>query len=103
MTAWNIAVWAAVAITTAYFVAVVLALCFICDPLRSYWMSFSPTWEEPWHCADGKWLNYFIGIVSVISDFYAIALPLAVLEQAELQISWKQKWTTYFFFVLGIR
>lgn len=60
------------------------------------------SWEEAWHCVDAQWLNYFIGIVSVISDLYAIALPLAVLEHAELHISWKQRWTTYVFFLLGI-
>lgn len=101
--AWDIAIWVAIGATAAYFLAVTLAFCFICDPLWSYWMSFSSTWQVSWHCADGQWLNYFIGIFSVISDVYAIALPLAVLEQTELQITWKQRWTTYFFFLLGVR
>jgi hypothetical protein len=39
----------------------------------------------------------------VLSDIYAISLPLALLEKTELHMTWKQKWTTYFFFLLGIR
>lgn len=100
---WNFAVWAAIGVTAVLFVAVILALCLVCDPLWAYWMSFDLTWEASWHCADAQWLNYFVGIVSVISDFYAIVLPLAVLGHAELHISWKQRWTTYFFFLLSIR
>ena len=100
---WNFAIWAAIGVTSAYFVAGVLALCFICDPLRAYWMSFSSTWDGTQHCADGRWMNYFNGIVSVVSDFYAVALPLAVLEHTELHISWKQRWVTDLFFLLGIR
>jgi hypothetical protein len=66
-------------------------------------MSFDLTWDGAWHCADGHWINYSTGIISVVSDFYAIALPLAILENTELHISWKQRWTTYLFFCLGIR
>lgn len=102
-TGWNVAAWAAIGVTTAYFVAGILAFCFICDPLWAYWKAFDPEWDVAWHCADGQWLNYFIGIVSVISDLYAIALPLIIIGQTELHIPWKQKWTTYFFFCLGIR
>ena len=101
--AWNVAAWAAIGVTAAYFLAGVLAFCFICGPLWAYWKAFDPEWDVVWHCADGQWLNYFIGIVSVISDLYAIALPLIIIGQTELHIPWKQKWTTYFFFCLGIR
>jgi hypothetical protein len=66
-------------------------------------MSFDLTWEGAWQCGDGQWINYSTGIISVVSDFYAIALPLAILENTELHISWKQRWTTYLFFCLGIR
>jgi len=66
-------------------------------------MAWDLTWKEPWHCSDGQWLNYFVGIFSVVSDIYAISLPLALLEHTELHMTWKQKWTTYFFFLLGIR
>jgi hypothetical protein len=66
-------------------------------------MAWDFTWRQSWHCSDGQWLNYFIGIVSVLSDIYAISLPLALLEKTELHMTWKQKWTTYFFFLLGIR
>jgi hypothetical protein len=100
---WNFAVWAAISVTTAYWVAGIFSLCFICDPLWAYWMSFDLTWDAAWHCADGQWMNYSTGIISVVSDFYAIALPLAILENTELHISWKQRWTTYLFFCLGIR
>lgn len=102
-TGWNVAAWAAIGVTTAYFVAGILAFCLICDPLWAYWMAYDPEWDVAWHCADGQWLNYFIGIVSVLSDLYAIALPLVIIGQTELHIPWKQKWTTYFFFCLGIR
>jgi hypothetical protein len=100
---FDIAIWVAIGAIVAFFLTVLLSLCFICDPLWSYWMAWDFTWKESWHCSDGQWLNYFIGIVSVLSDIYAISLPLALLEKTELHMTWKQKWTTYFFFLLGIR
>jgi hypothetical protein len=101
--AWSVAAWVAIGVTTAYFLAGVLAFCFICDPLWAYWMAYDLDWNAAWHCADGRWLNYFVGVVSVVSDLYSIAFPVAVFEQTELQIPWKQRWTTYFFFCLGLR
>jgi hypothetical protein len=101
--AWSVAARAAIGVTTAYFFAEVLALCFICDPLWAYWIAYDLDWDAAWHCADGRWLNYFIVVVSVVSDLYSIALPVVVYEQTELQIPWKQRWTTYIFFCLGLR
>jgi hypothetical protein len=101
--AWSVAAWVAIGITTAYFLVGVLAFCFVCDPLWAYWMVYDLDWDAAWHCADGRWLNYFIGIVSVVSDLYSIAFPVVVFEQTELQIPWKQRWSTYFFFCLGLR
>ncbi|KAM0704190.1 hypothetical protein Q7P35_008423 [Cladosporium inversicolor] len=100
--AFDIAIWVAIGAIMAFFLTVLLGLCFICDPLWSYWMAWDFNWKTSYQCSDGQWLNYFIGIVSVISDIYAISLPLALLENTELHMTWKQKWTTYFFFLLGI-
>jgi hypothetical protein len=101
--AFGIAIWIAIGSQAALFLTVLLSLCLICDPLRAYWMAWDFTWKESWHCSDGQWLNYLIGIWSVASDVYAISLPLALLETTELHMTWKQKCTTYFFILLSIR
>ena len=79
----------------AYFVAVVLACCLICQPLAFLWnQSISGS------CGDQRSFDLFIGLFNLFLDVTTVALPMPVLWG--LKIRTKQKLIIAGMFSMGI-
>ena len=98
---WKYAIWAALGFTTVYFIGVLLTLSFVCQPLEAYWMSYDFEWHKPYHCVEATALNPVIGVLSIVSDLYAVALPCVMLQHYELDVPRKQKIGLNVIFALG--
>ena len=90
-----------IAYTISFFVVIVVA----CDPIRAIWMQFDLKWraENDFTCtpqATQVHIAKLIGALSVVTDFYSVLLPAALVLQ--IQISRKQKIGLFFIFGLGM-
>ncbi|KAK5168904.1 uncharacterized protein LTR77_006213 [Saxophila tyrrhenica] len=88
---WRYAIWAVLAFTFAFFAAVLVAYCFICQPLDAYWKSYSFTYDEPFTCINGNVLSQLVGALSILSDLYATLLPWCMLWKYKLDVPRKQR------------
>jgi hypothetical protein len=95
-----VAIWGAVVFTIAWTVGLVLALFLTCIPMRAYWKAYDLSWKHEYHCADTKWLNPLSGILCMVSDIYAVALPWLLLRP--LQMARRQKLQLNLLFGLGL-
>jgi len=86
---WRIAIWSAIYFTGIYILVYVLMLVSNCNPPEAYWKALDPAYKKPYVCINTSGVNYAAGILSVVSDFYAICLPWAITRQ--LDVSRKQK------------
>ena len=88
---WLYAIWAALACTGAFFVAIIFTYCFICQPLSAYWESYSLGYDEEYQCINGNILTPVSGVLSIISDLYAVILPCVMLRHYDLDVPRRQK------------
>lgn len=88
---WKYAIWTALAATAGYYLGILLAYCFICRPLAAYWLSYNFDYTGSYQCVDGDLLSMFVGILSVISDIYAVALPFVILQHYNLEVPRRQR------------
>ena len=100
---WLFAIWAALAFTGGYFISILIAYCTICTPLSAYWEGFSGHYHEKFTCIDATVLVLFIGILSVISDIYAVILPSLMLRHYNLDVARRQKIGLNIIFGLSLR
>ena len=98
---WLYAIYLALSVTTAYGLAVLLTYCLICHPLSAYWESYDFTYDKPFTCIDGNALTLTSGVLSVLSDCYAVALPCLMLRHYSLDVPRKQKLVLNVIFGLG--
>lgn len=79
---WKYATIAAIAFTIGYTVAFIFVLIFGCQPTYAYWMSYDFEWLKTtdYYCVDAGSANLVAGILSVVSDLYAVALPCLMLR-----------------------
>lgn len=84
----------------AYCVALLLVLAFNCTPTDAYWLSYSPSYKEDFHCVDTPFLNPLSGALSVISDFYSVALPVCAFWK--LEITKRRRWALNAVFGIGL-
>ena len=80
---WKWATIAAIAFTVCYGLTFILLLIFNCRPTEAYWKSLSLTWKKNYTCADTRLGNPVSGAMSVLSDFYSVILPMAMLRHFE--------------------
>lgn len=78
---WKYAVIGAIAFTIGYCVAFIFVLIFGCQPTSAYWMSYDATYllTADFYCVDAAKANLIAGILSVVSDLYAVLLPCLML------------------------
>ena len=81
---WKWATIAAIIFTIIYCLAFNLALVFNCRPTEAYWKAFSMTYTADYHCANTKPLNPVSGVLSVVSDFYSVILPMGMLRHFDI-------------------
>ncbi|KAK4502242.1 hypothetical protein PRZ48_005667 [Zasmidium cellare] len=99
---WIWAVWAAIGLTVSYTLAFILALVFNCSPTEAYWRAFDLRYAATvdYHCVDTTIINLLAGIMAVISDLYAVALPCIMMRN--LRIPLHQKIALNVVFSLGL-
>lgn len=81
---WKWAVVGAVCFTCSYSLAFVLALIFNCSPTDAYWKAFDPYYTHSYTCVDTKAINMLAGLLSIISDLYAIVLPTVLTSSSHM-------------------
>lgn len=88
---WKYAIWTALAFTGCYFVGILLGYCLMCRPLDAYWLSYDFTYNKPYTCVDGDAISLCVGILSVVSDLYAVILPFIILRHYDLDVPRRQR------------
>lgn len=99
---WRLAIYFALAFHAIYLVTLTLAYFLICRPLEAYWKSFDFNYKEPHTCAPAGGLNPVIGVLSVISDVYAVVLPFIILHYYTLDVPKPQRIGLNIIFALGL-
>ncbi|KAL8954576.1 MAG: hypothetical protein Q9183_007039 [Haloplaca sp. 2 TL-2023] len=87
-------VYAALALTLAYVIALSLTILFSCDPVQGYWDPFIES-----TCLDQQKLTLSNSILNVIFDFIVLLVPVPML--LKLQVSTRQKLVVGALFSLG--
>lgn len=99
---WKLAIYFALGFHAAYLIAITLGYVLVCRPLQAYWMSYDYNWNQEYTCAPAGGLNPVIGVLSVLSDVYAVALPFVILHYYTLDVPRKQKIGLNIIFTLGL-
>lgn len=97
---WRWLTLGAIYFTVLYGVGLIFALIFNCRPTNAYWKSLSITYTGDYTCTDTRWLNGVSGILSVLSDFYAVLLPMGILHKFD--IDRRKKIALYTVFSFGL-
>ena len=87
--------------TAAFFIANLVTLCLICRPLSAYWKSYNYSYNREFTCIDGNVLTPISGVLSIISDLYAVVLPFLMLRHYSLEVPRRQKIGLNIIFALG--
>jgi hypothetical protein len=99
---WKLAIYFALAFHAVYLVSITLGYRLICRPLQAYWMSYDYNWHQDYTCAPANGLNPVIGVLSVLSDVYAVALPFIILHYYTLDVPRAQRIGLNIIFGLGL-
>jgi hypothetical protein len=99
---WKLAIYFALAFHAIYLVSITLGYLLICRPLQAYWMSYDYNWNQDYTCAPANGLNPVIGVLSVLSDVYAVALPFVILHYYTLDVPRAQRIGLNIIFALGL-
>jgi hypothetical protein len=100
---WKFAIYFALAFHTLYLLGITLSYTLICHPIEAYWMGYDPTYEAEYTCAPGA-IAFIptLGVLSIVSDVYAIALPFFILRHYALDIPRSQKIGLNIIFATGL-
>lgn len=103
---WKLAIYLALVFHALYLIGLTLGYFLICRPLEAYWMSYDYVWkakyQEKYTCASAQGLNPVIGVLSVVSDVYAVVLPFVILHHYKLDVSRSQKIGLHIIFAAGL-
>ena len=99
---WKLAIYFALAFHAAYLIGLTLGYLLICRPLEAYWMSYDYNWHKEFTCASANAINPVIGVLSILSDIYAVALPFIILHYYTLDVPRAQKIGLNIIFALGL-
>jgi hypothetical protein len=95
---WTI--YIAIALTVAYFFIFYFFLMFVCNPSKAVWESMNINYKQPYQCISRREADPIAGIVSVVSDAYALAIPEIIISR--LSMPKGQKIMLYGIFSCGI-
>jgi hypothetical protein len=96
------AIWVAMGFVGAMTITFIVLLFLTCTPLQAYWYQYDLTYDKKYTCASVDQIveiSKLSGSLSVITDFYSVALPAVLLLR--IQISKKQKIGLMCIFGLG--
>ena len=97
---WRWMTVGAIYLTIGYGLGFIIALVLNCRPTNAYWKSLSLTYTGEYTCTDTRILNPISGALSVLSDFYAVVLPMGMLHNFD--IDRRKKIALYSVFSLGL-
>ncbi|GAB7358562.1 hypothetical protein MBLNU230_g2624t1 [Neophaeotheca triangularis] len=100
---WLYAILGGIIIIVCYCLSFLLALLLACQPTKAYWLSadlFGWAANNDYKCADARAANLASGMVSVLTDAYAVILPMAMLKN--FTAPRRQKIALYVLFSLGL-
>jgi hypothetical protein len=97
---WVYINYGGIVIIAIYMGAFILNTLFICDPIDSYWKSFSLTYNKPYHCRMENVTGPMVGIGSVLTDIVAAVFPAFLFK--DLHISRREKIGLWLVFGLGL-
>jgi hypothetical protein len=102
---WLYILWAAITCNVSAGIATFIVYMVICRPLRAYWLAYQYLpipYSEPYTCIpEGESLTLSSGVISVITDIYAVAIPYLMLRQYQLDVAPRQKIALNIIFALG--
>lgn len=98
--AWRWATWSGIAFIIIYMLAFLLYLIFNCTPTDAYWKSFDITYTHKYRCVDETVMDVIVGVLSVVTDFYAVMLPAFLFWKLTLPL--RQKIGLWLIFGLGL-
>ena len=100
---WKLAIYFALIFHALYLLGMILSYTLICHPIEAYWMAYDPTYEAEYTCAPGTMAFVpTLGVLSVVSDLYAVALPFFILRHYALDIPRRQKIGLNIIFATGL-
>lgn len=100
---WIWALRSALVFTASYGIAVTVTYLCTCIPMEAIWEVFTFKYTKEYKClTHGNKLAISAGILSVISDLCAVALPWAMLSHYNLGATKRQKIALYATFALGL-
>ncbi|OJD35903.1 uncharacterized protein BKCO1_14000166 [Diplodia corticola] len=95
-------IWVNIVFITAYTLAFIVAMPLECRPTAAYWWKASPVWRtsHEYHCINEGAKMITAGAISVLQDFIACVLPMALFW--DLRISRRAKFALGLVFSLGL-
>ncbi|KAK3636625.1 hypothetical protein LTR56_014098 [Elasticomyces elasticus] len=96
---WRIAVFAGIGFIATYTVAIILVVILRCSPVDAAWTQYAPGHEGGWECVDTTVVNFLAGVFAILSDLYAVILPMLMTRHFDLPS--RQKWALNILFALG--
>ncbi|KAK5703018.1 hypothetical protein LTR97_003964 [Elasticomyces elasticus] len=96
---WRIAVFAGIGFIATYTVAIVLVVILRCSPVDAAWKHYAPGYNSRYECVDTTAVNFLAGVFAILSDIYAVVLPMLMTRHFELPP--RQKWALNILFALG--
>lgn len=102
---WLYILWAAISFNVTAGIAVLIVYLNICWPLDAYWLAYQlvpKPYTGHYTCiVHGRGLTLTSGIISIITDMYAVAIPHFMLKQYKLDVPIRQKIALNVIFALG--
>lgn len=95
--------WTAVAgiiINVLSFFAFAFVLIFACKPISAAWLAMDWRWPDEYDCAPREMSDLMNGVTSILTDIYAVVLPVFIVSK--LRLSRAQKTLLYVVFCCGL-
>ncbi|KAF2213544.1 hypothetical protein CERZMDRAFT_8308, partial [Cercospora zeae-maydis SCOH1-5] len=99
---WIWTLRAAFTFTCCYGIGIVLSYILACQPTDAIWNAFRPGYKKEYKCIGTTTVAIAAGVLSVISDLIAVAVPCALLNYYKLTISKRQEIVLNLTFALGL-
>ena len=96
---WIYALHGGIAFIVAYTLAFFLTLIFTCSPTEGYWKAYSPAPGKTYRCTNTLPINIVAGVCVIVSDLYAVAMPMLMTRKFTLPR--QQKFLLNVVFCLG--
>ena len=79
------AIDAAMTFTVAYFISFTSVLFSSCTPLEASWKSVDLMYPDKYKCSNRRWSDISVGVVSIISDTYALIIPEIMISRLKME------------------